>query len=120
MINRSPFGSSLACEALRLGWCCLNSPMAVRHGLNWESRPLRITGILFGIVKDFGRTGVMGGCSGDLVSCRVGGVGGPGALRFLRLRCASVSSSSWLAGGMVWARGGWGYVGVAQMNYGVK
>ena len=55
MINRSPFGSSLTCETLRLGWCCLNSPMTVRHDLNWESKPLRITGILFGIVEDFSR-----------------------------------------------------------------
>ena len=66
MINRSPFGSSLTCETLRLGWCCLNSPLTVRDDLNWESIPLRITGILLGIVEDFGRTGVIGGCSGDL------------------------------------------------------
>ena len=101
MINRSPFGSSLTCETLRLGWCCLNSPMTVHHDLNWESKALRITGILFGIVEDFGRTGVIGGCSGDLVSCRVGSVGKPRALRFLRLRCTSVNSSSWLTDDMV-------------------
>ena len=60
--------------------------MTFRHDLNCEPKPLRITGILFGILEDFGRTGVTGGCSGDRASCRVGSVGEPRALRFLRLR----------------------------------
>ena len=53
--------------------------MTFRHDLNCEPKPLRITGILFGILEDFGRTGVTGGCSGDRASCRVGSVGEPRA-----------------------------------------
>ena len=103
MINGSPFGGSLACGALGLGWCCLSSPMAVRRDLGWGSRPLRIAGILFGIVGDFGRTGVMGGCSGGLVSCGVGGVGGPRGFTLLALAVR--------LGGLVLLAGGWRGVG---------
>ena len=71
------------------------------HDLNCGPKPLRITGILFGILEDFGRAGVTGGCSGDRASCRVGSVGEPRALRFLRLRCTSVNSSSWLTDDMI-------------------
>ena len=53
MINRSPFGSSLTCETLRLGWCCLNSPMTVRHDLNWESKQLRILESCSGLSRIF-------------------------------------------------------------------
>ena len=98
--NKSPFGSSLACETLRLGWCCLNSPITDRHVLNFWSIPLRMTGIVFLRVGGFGRTGVSGGCSEDLVLCRVGSVGELLALRFLRLRVTSVNSSSWLTDGV--------------------
>ena len=48
-----------------------------------------------------GRVGVSGGCSDDLVLCRVdGSVGELVALRFLRLWVTSVNSSSWLTDGM--------------------
>ena len=53
------------------------------------------------LVDGFGRTGVSGGCSEELVFCRVGSVGGLVALRFLRLRATSVNSSSWLTDGMI-------------------
>ena len=45
-------------------------------------------------VDGSGRTGVSGGCSEELVFCRVGSVGELIALRFLRLRVTSVNSSS--------------------------
>ena len=45
-------------------------------------------------VDGLGRAGVSGGCSEELVFCRVGSVGGLIALRFLRLRATSVNSSS--------------------------
>ena len=35
--------------------------MTFRHDLNCEPKPLRTTGILFGILGDFGRTGVTEG-----------------------------------------------------------
>ena len=41
-----------------------------------------------------GRTGVSGGGSEEPVFCRVGSVGVPLALRFLRLRVTSVNSHS--------------------------
>ena len=47
-------------------------------------------------VDGLGRTGVSGGCSEELVFCRVGSVGEMVALCFLRLRATSVNSSSWL------------------------
>ena len=47
------------------------------------------------MVDGFGRTGGSGGCSEELVFCRVGSVGELVALRFLRLRATSVNSSSW-------------------------
>ena len=54
-----------------------------------------ITGIVF-LGQGLGRIGVSGGSSEEPVFCRVGGVGEPLALRFLRLRVTSVNSSSWL------------------------
>ena len=60
-----------------------------------------MTGIVFLKDEGLGRTGVSCGCSEDLVPCRVGSVGEPVALRFLRLRVTSVNSSSWLTDDMV-------------------
>ena len=54
-----------------------------------------ITGIVF-LGYDLGRLGVPGGSSEEPVFCRVGSVGEPLALRFLRLRVTSVNSSFWL------------------------
>ena len=53
------------------------------------------------MVDGFGRTAVSGGCSEELVFCRVGSVWELVALRFLRLRATSVNSSSWLTDGMI-------------------
>ena len=44
-----------------------------------------MTGILFLIIAGLGRDGVPGGSSEEPVFCRVGSVGEPEALRFLRL-----------------------------------
>ena len=96
MVNKSPFGSSLTCETLRLGWNCLNSANSDRHVLNFLSIPLIITGILFLVMEGLGPTGVSGGCSEEPVFCRVGSVGEQVASRFLGLRLTSVNSSSWL------------------------
>ena len=60
-----------------------------------------MTGIVFLKDEGLGRIGVSGGCSEDLVPCRVGSVGELVALRFLRLRVTSVNSSSWLTDDMV-------------------
>ena len=49
----------------------------------------------------FCRTGVFGGCSEELVFCRVGSIGELVALRFLRFRATSVNWSSWLTDVMV-------------------
>ena len=73
----------LTCETLRLAWYCLNSPIMDLHVLNFLSIPLRIIGILFTKEGGFGWTGVFGGCSEELVFCRVGSVGELVALRFL-------------------------------------
>ena len=85
IINKSPFGSSLTCETLRLGWNCLNSPITDYHVLNFLSIPLIITGILFLVMEGLGRTGVSGGCSEEPVFCRVGSIGELVALQFLHL-----------------------------------
>ena len=47
--------------------------------------------ILFTKVGGFGRTGVFGGCSEELVFCRIGSVGELVALPVLRLRATSVN-----------------------------
>ena len=96
IINRSPFGSSLTCETLRLGWNCLNSSIIDGHVLNFLSIPLIIPRILFLVMEGLGQTGVSGGCSEEPVFCRVGGIGELVALCFLRLQLTSVNSSSWL------------------------
>ena len=85
IINKLPFGSSLTCETLRLGWNCLNSPIIDHHVLNFLSIPLIITGTLFLVMEGLGQTGVSGGCSEEPVFCRVGSVGELVALCFLRL-----------------------------------
>ena len=99
--NKSPFASSLTCENLRPGWCCLNSPKTDRQVLNFSSITLRMTGIVFPKDKGLRCTGVSGGSSEDLVLCRVGSVGELVAVCFLRLRVTSVNSSSWLTDDMV-------------------
>ena len=85
MIKKSPFGSSLIWETLRPGWNCLNSPRSLRQFLCSALIPLRMTGMLFLIIVGLGRVGVPGGSSEEPVFCRVGSVGEPKALRFLRL-----------------------------------
>ena len=42
--KKSPFGSSLNVEILRLGWYCLNLPITFLQDLNFSSTPLIITG----------------------------------------------------------------------------
>ena len=101
MIRKSPFGNSLICEILRLGWNCLYSPISLRQFLCSSLIPLRITEIVFLMLAGFGRVGVPGGSSEEPVFCRVGSVGELMALRFLRLRVTSVNSSSWLTDVMV-------------------
>ena len=61
-----------------------------------------MTGIRFLNVEVFGRVGVSGGGSEDLVLCRVegGSVGELAVLRFLRLRWTSVNSPSGLSDDM--------------------
>ena len=53
-----------------------------------------MTGILFLMIAGLGRVGVPGGGSEEPVFCRVGSVGEPVALHFLRLRVTSVNSFS--------------------------
>ena len=52
-------------------------------------------------VDGFGLTGVSGGCSEELVFCRVGSVGGAGSFTLLALTSDPVSLSSWLTDVMV-------------------
>ena len=87
IITKSPFGSSLILEILRLGWYCLNSLISVLQFLNFPSTPLSITGIEF-FVLGLGRTGVPRGTGtwlGSVVELL--------ALRFLRPRVTSVNPS---------------------------
>ena len=63
----------------------LNSPSSLRQFLCSALIPLRMTGILFLIIAGLGRDGVPGGSSEEPVFCKVGSVGEPEALRFLRL-----------------------------------
>ena len=85
MIRKSPFGSSLIWEILRLGWNCLSSPSNLRQFFCFSLAPLRMTGILFLMLAGFGRVGVPGGGSEELVFCRVRSVGEPVVLHFLHL-----------------------------------
>ena len=68
---KSPLGSSLILETLRLGWYCLNSPIIDLQFFNFISTPLSIIGIVV-LMAGFGRVGVIGGGSEEPVFCRVG------------------------------------------------
>ena len=117
IINKLPFGGSSTCETLRLEWNCLNSPITDRHVLNVFLIPLIITGILFLVMKGLGQTWVSGGCSEELVFCRVGSIGELIALCFLRLRFTSVNLYSWLTDCMIKSKCKTEYVGMTQRNY---
>ena len=93
IITKSPFQRALILETLRPGWYCLNSPISCLHVLILLSTPLIITGIVF-LRLGRGQTGVSGGGSEEPFFCRVGSVGEPLALCFLRLRVTSENSSS--------------------------
>ena len=68
-----------------------------------------------------GRAGVSGGCSEDVVRCRVdGSVGELVVLRFLHLRVTSVNSSSWLTDGMTKIKSKERYGTLTQINNKLK
>ena len=88
--TKSPSGSSLILEILRLGWHCLNSPISVIKFLNSSSTPLSITGTEF-FTLGLGRTGVPRGGSEEPGLGWLGSVGELLALRFLRPRVISAN-----------------------------
>ena len=68
-----------------------------------------------------GQAGVSGGCSQDIVLCRIdGSVGELMALRCLRLRVTSVNSSSWLTDGMTKIKSKEKYGRLIQVNNKLK
>ena len=98
--KKSPFGDSLICETLRIGWYCLNSPIMDLQFLNFPSTSLSITGILF-LRLGLGRTGVPKGGLEEPDLGWPGSVGELLALRFLRPRVTSVNPSPCVVDDMV-------------------
>ena len=98
--TKSPFGNSLICEILRLGWNCLNSPINDLRFLNFPSTQLSITGIVF-LRLGLGRTGVPRGGSKEPGLGWLGSVGELLILSFLCPRVTSVNPSPCLVDDMV-------------------